>query len=42
VFGVWYDRNIKDNMFWKNNPLNEKNGGLAKTPVELLISTSPT
>jgi hypothetical protein len=42
VFGVWYAWNNKDNMFWKNNPLNEKNGGLAKTPVELLISTSPT
>jgi hypothetical protein len=42
VFGVWYDWNIKDDLFWKNNPLNEKNGGPAKTPVELLISDSPT
>ena len=43
VFGVWYDWNDGNGYStWKSNPLNEINGGPAKTSVELFISDSPT
>lgn len=42
VFGVWYDWNDGNGYStWKSNPLNEINGGPAKTPMELFISDSP-
>ena len=43
VFGVWYDWNNGNGYStWKSNPLNEINGGPAKTPVELFTSDSST
>ncbi len=43
VFGVWYDWNDGNGFStWKSNPLNEINGGPARTPAELFISNSPT
>jgi hypothetical protein len=42
VFGVWYDWNTGNDLYWKSNPLNEKNGGPAKTPAELFTADSTT
>lgn len=43
VFGVWYDWNGGNGYStWKSNPLNEINGGPAKTPGALFVSDSAT
>jgi hypothetical protein len=43
VFGVWYDWNDGNGYStWKSNPLNEINGGPAKTSGELFVSDSAT